>query len=150
MAVDVDPSIWEGRRVAGLAGAALASEANLSALIAAVQAQTAALGVLVVDADGRTITAAESGTWYSNEGATAIAPFVLPAAAAGLRNGFIVHDADGIRVTAAAGDTIRIGSGVSAAAGKAESTTVGTSMFLIALNATEWFAVSETGSWTLT
>lgn len=121
-----------------------------AAVLAAILAQTAALGSLVVDADGRTIAAAETKTAYSNEGATAIAPFVLPAAAAGLDFTFIVQDADGIRVTAGAGDTIQVAAAVSAAAGKIESTTIGSAVRLIALNATEWMAVSAVGTWTVT
>lgn len=119
---------------------------------ASLQAAMAALspGSLVVDADGRTILAAESGTTYSNEGASAIDPFILPAAAAGLRFGFFVQDADGIRVTAAAGDTIRVGASVSGAGGKIENSTIGGSVLLMALNATEWVALSSVGTWTAT
>jgi hypothetical protein len=119
-------------------------------VLAALLALTAALGALVVDNDGRTITAAETRTIYSNEGATAIAPFVLPTAVAGLDFSFMVQDADGIRVTAAAGDTIQVGSALSAVAGKIESTATGSSVRLIALNATEWMAVSAVGTWTVT
>ena len=121
-----------------------------ASVLAALLALTASLGALVVDADGRTIAAAETRTIYSNEGATAIAPFVLPTAAAGLDFSFMVQDADGIRVTAAAGDSIQVGTALSGVAGKIESTTIGSSVRLIALNATEWMAVSMVGSWTVT
>jgi outer membrane protein W len=121
-----------------------------AAVLAAITALQASLGSLVVDADGRTITAAESSTVFSNEGATAIDPFVLPAAAAGLNFTFIVQDADGIRVTAAAGDTIRIATAVSAAAGKIEATAIGSVARLYAINATEWIAVYAVGAWTVT
>ena len=75
---------------------------------------------------------------------------MLPSAAAGLDFSFMVQDADGIRVTAATGDTIRVGTALSGVAGKIESTTIGSSVRLIALNATEWMAVSMVGSWTVT
>ncbi len=121
-----------------------------AAVLAAITALQVSLGALVVDADGATLLAADSSKVYSNEGATAIDPFVLPAAAAGLNFTFIVQDADGIRVTAAAGDTIRIASAVSAAAGKIESTAIGSVVRLYAINATEWIAVYAVGTWTVT
>lgn len=83
------------------------------------------------------ITAAESGSVFTNEGATALNYHTLPTAAAGLVYTFYVQDTDGIRVVANTGDTIRIDTAVSAAAGYAESTTVGSSVTLTAINATE-------------
>jgi len=97
-----------------------------------------------------TITAAESRSVFTNEGATALNYHTLPTAAAGLVYTFYVQDTDGIRVVANTGDTIRIDTVVSAAAGYAESTTVGSSVTLTAINATEWVATSVIGTWTLT
>lgn len=125
-------------------------QVNDAAVLAAIQVLTLGLGTLVVQPLGGALSASASGSIYSNEGAAAISPFVLPAAAAGLRFGFIVQDADGIRVTAAAGDTIQISTALSAAAGKAESTTIGSTVYLIAINATEWIATSVVGVWTVT
>jgi len=125
------------------------SGTTLDDILAAILA-LAPQGSVVVDADGRTITAAESGSVYSNEGAAAIAPFVLPAAAAGLNYSFIVQDADGIRVTAAAGDTIRIAGDVSGAAGKIENAVIGSTVKLTAINATEWVGSVGAGTWTVT
>lgn len=121
-----------------------------AAVLAAVNSLASVFGAFVVDADGRTITAAENGTIYSNEGASAIDPFILPGAAAGLRYSFIVQDADGIRVTAASGDTIRVGASVSGAAGKIEATAIGSAITIVAVNATEWIAVSNILTWTTT
>lgn len=125
------------------------SGTTLDDILAAILA-IAPQGSVVVDADGRTITAAESGSVYSNEGASAIAPFILPAAAAGLNFTFIVQDADGIRVTAASGDTIRIAGSESAAAGKIENTAIGSTVKLTAINATEWIGSVGAGTWTVT
>jgi hypothetical protein len=97
-----------------------------------------------------TITAAESRSVFTNEGATALNYHTLPTAAAGLVFTFYVQDTDGIRVVANTGDTIRIDTAVSAAAGYAESTTVGSSVTLTAINATEWVATSVIGTWALT
>lgn len=97
-----------------------------------------------------TLKESDNGNLFTNEGATAIVPFVLPTAVAGYRFGFIVQDADGIRVTAATGDTIRDGASVSGAAGKIESTAIGSAIEIIALNATEWFVINKTGTWAVT
>jgi len=109
-----------------------------------VEANTAGVG------SPNILTADESYKVLTNEGATAMNYHTLPTAVAGLTFTFIVQDADGLRVTANTGDTIRIGTEVSAAAGYAESTTIGTSLTLVAINATEWVATSHVGSTTLT
>ncbi len=121
-----------------------------NAVLAALQAISLANGALVVQPLGGTLSAGASGTIYSNEGAAAISPFVLPTAVAGLRYGFIVQDADGIRVTAATGDTIRVAGSASVAAGNIANTTIGSTVYIIALNATEWVATSVIGTWTVT
>lgn len=92
------------------------------------------------------IAAAESGSVFTNEGATALNYHTLPTATAGLVYTFYVQDTDGIRVVANTGDTIRIDTSVSASAGYAESTTVGSSVTLTAINATEWVATSVIGT----
>ena len=93
------------------------------------------------------LTAANSQTTYTNEGAAAQIVVNLPAAAAGLTFEFIVQDADGIQVDAQAGDTIRLGASVSSSGGTATSTTIGSTLRLIAINATEWIATSIVGTW---
>tara|TARA_R110002126_G_scaffold596_4_gene3701 strand:- start:2571 stop:3902 length:1332 start_codon:yes stop_codon:yes gene_type:complete len=98
----------------------------------------------------RSVLSTESGTTFTNEGATAEVPFNLPTAVAGLRYCFIIQDADGIQVNAAAGDTIRIAGSVSATAGLVEATTIGNVVELVAINATEWVAKSVIGTWTVT
>ncbi len=108
------------------------------------------LGPVTPDADGTTITPDQSGATFTNTGAVAIAPFVLPAAAAGLNYEFIVTDADGLRVTAASGDTIRVTISVSAAAGNIASTQIGATLKLRAVDTTQWIATSINGDWTLT
>lgn len=95
------------------------------------------------------VGAGDSGTLYTNEGAAAQIVFNLPTAAANLRYTFIVQDADGIQVVASAGDTIRIAAGVSSVAGTATSTTIGSVIEIIAINATEWIAISSVGVWVL-
>lgn len=95
------------------------------------------------------LAAAETRTLLSNEGVTAQNYHTLPAAAAGIVFTFVLQDADGIRITAGSGDTIRVLSLVSPAAGYAESTTIGSAITLVAINATEWVAISAVGTWTV-
>jgi len=108
-----------------------------------VEANTAGVG------SPNVLTAAETGKVLTNEGAGALNYHTLPTAVAGLTFTFVVDDANGIRITAASGDTIRIGATVSKAAGYIDSTTVGDTVVLIAVNATEWYAVPATGTWTV-
>ncbi len=111
--------------------------------------------VVQLTVDAKTVAYAinafnDQGRTFTNEGAAAIVVFTLPTAVAGQSYTFIVQDADLLRVVAAAGDTIRLGSSVSAAAGNVESTAIGDVVELIAINATEWIARSVIGTWTVT
>lgn len=94
-------------------------------------------------------TEAVENSWYvaTNEGATTLVARTLPPAQGGLEYTFFVQDSDGISITAASGDTIRFGGTVTAAAGTITSTTVGSSITLLAINATEWVATSLVGTW---
>jgi hypothetical protein len=87
---------------------------------------------------------------FTNEGTTALVTFNLPTAAANLVYEFVVQDTDGIRVVANTGDTIRLAGSVSAAAGRIDSTTIGSTVRLLAINATEWVATAINGTWTVT
>lgn len=95
-----------------------------------------------------TIADTDSRKVITNEGAVGAVTYNLPAAAAGLEVIFIVHTAQNMVVTAATGDTIRIAAGVSSAGGTVTNGTVGGVLHLVCLNATEWFAISSTGTWT--
>jgi hypothetical protein len=91
--------------------------------------------------------AADSGSVFTNEGDADGATVTLPSAAAGLGFAAYVQAAQTLTVTAASGDTIRIASSVTAAAGSITSSVVGSAVVLQAINATEWVALSSTGSW---
>jgi len=97
------------------------------------------------------LTATESGTVLTNEGASAENYHTLPTAVAGYQFTFIVQDADGIRITASGGDTIRpiAGTAASAAAGFIRCATQGAFITLVAINATEWIAIGSAGTWTI-
>jgi hypothetical protein len=103
---------------------------------------------VVVQTSDVAINANRSWSVYTNTGDTAQVVLTLPSAAAGIELTFIVQDGDGIRITAASGDTIRIAGTVTAAAGYVESTTIGNTVTLVAINATEWMATAVNGTWT--
>jgi len=87
---------------------------------------------------------------FTNEGTTGLVTFTLPTAAAGLKYTFYVQDVDGIKVEAAnSSDTIQIEGLVSDGAGFVESYTVGSSITLVAINATEWVAIAMLGTWSV-
>jgi hypothetical protein len=106
-----------------------------------VEANTAVL------ASPNIITSQETFSVYTNEGTGALNYHTLPTAAAGLQYTFHVDDADGIHITANTDDIIQINGVVSSAAGYAESLTIGSSLTLIAINATDWIATSSIGTW---
>jgi hypothetical protein len=95
------------------------------------------------------LTSSESFKLLTNEGSTAKNYHTLPSAYAGLQYTFIIQDSDGMRITAQSGDTIRIDGSVSTSGGYAESSTIGNVITLVAINATEWIAISVVGTgWT--
>ena len=100
-----------------------------------------------VAASPNILTSGESKKTITNEDTAAINYNTLPAASVGLQYSFVVEDALGIRITANTGDTIRIGAAVTAAGGYIESTTVGASITLTAINNTEWIATSMVEAW---
>jgi hypothetical protein len=95
------------------------------------------------------LAATESNSVMTNEGATALNVHLLPTAAKGLTFTFVVQDADGIRIAANTDDIIRIAESVTAATGFIESTVIGSVITLVAINATEWVAISVVGTWVI-
>lgn len=88
-----------------------------------------------------------SGILYTNEGSSGAISIGLPACSANLTYSFVVQTAVAIGIIAAAGDTINVGTSLSAAAGSATATTVGSSITLVGINSTAWMATSLTGTW---
>ena len=113
---------------------------------------TAALGgflkTVTNDADGKTLTIAESGTVQTNAGAVGAAAWTLPGAAPGLEYIFVVMAAQQLRVTPAAGDVIYINAVGADAAEYWCADAIGESVHLIAVDATNWIAISHIGTWT--
>lgn len=105
--------------------------------------------VLAKAASPVTVAVGESRALYTNEGSGGSITFNLPAAAANLEYLFFVQAAHNVVVDAAGTNTIRIAAGVSSAGGTATNGTVGGVLHLVAINATEWVALSSTGTWAL-
>lgn len=98
-----------------------------------------------------TLASTQSGRIQTNEGAAGAVNLTLPTATAtsGYLIEAVVQANQYLRFTAATGDTIRDGATVSAAAGYIRSTTVGSTIRLYCINATEWIVLSKTGTWTV-
>lgn len=95
------------------------------------------------------LTTAEGWKVFTNEGAGGQVVLTLPTAAAGVHYSFYVQAAQNLRVLAGGADTIRINTLVSISAGYVESSTIGSTITLVAINATEWVALSQLGTWTV-
>jgi len=127
-----------------------AGRALLDDATAASQRTTLGFTAQEAHTSGDTLTDDESWKLHTNEGATAEAELTLPAAAANKGpHLFYCADTDGIKVRAGSGDTIRIGASVSSAAGYVKSITIGSWLWLVAINDTEWVAINEGGTWTI-
>jgi hypothetical protein len=101
----------------------------------------------------RTSDAAETDAFsqsvVTNAGATALVTRTLPTAVAGGNFCFYVADADGLKIQAAAGDEIRIGPTATATAGYIRNSTIGSSVCIVAIDATTWAAMNApNGTWT--
>jgi hypothetical protein len=94
-----------------------------------------------------TVLAGDTFKFYTNAGAGAEVEFQLPTAAAGLVYYFGCLDTDGLKIRANTGDDIRIGAAISTTAGYANSTTIGSTVMIVAIDATTWLAFSVVGTW---
>jgi hypothetical protein len=91
----------------------------------------------------------ESNRTFLASNTSAMTQVSLPAAAVGYVFKFIVTAAQGLRIRAFTGDTIRIGSTVTAAAGYIQSTTLGDYIELFATSSGGWYARSPIQGWTI-
>ncbi len=109
---------------------------------------THVLKVVTHDTNGKTLDIGESGTVQTNAGAVGAAAWTLPGAAAGIEYTFVVMAAQELRVTPAAGDVININGIAADAAEYWTANAAGECLHLIAVDATNWVALSYTGTWT--
>ncbi|HPM74174.1 MAG TPA: hypothetical protein PLA71_00465 [Saccharofermentans sp.] len=106
--------------------------------------------VVSLSGDPRVLTSIDSGSIFTNEGASSVVWFELPSAVPGLNFKFICQDANGLQINATNGNTIRIAGTESAADGNVESTTVGSILSIYAINTSEWYGTSDAGTWNVT
>lgn len=106
--------------------------------------------VATADADGATLTAGDSGEVFTNQGATAAATFVLPAALPGMEFYFYVMAAYELRIDRNGTQTIGLPStGVQQAAGKyIGADAVGEYVHLLCVKAGQWETLGYRGTWT--
>ena len=100
------------------------------------------------DVDGKTVTIAESGTAQTNSGAVGGGIYNLPEAstAIGMYYTFVVMAAQNMDINPDNGDQIR---GLTDAAGDAiRNATVGSTVTILCVDATNWVVVSSYGTWT--
>lgn len=104
----------------------------------------------LVDADGATLTPAQSGLIVSNAGASGAATFVLPPATPGLEFIFVVEAAQELRIDPDGTETAALpATGVQQAAGKyIVADAIGERIHLVCLTAGTWDALSHAGTWT--
>jgi len=95
---------------------------------------------------GATLTAGDSGKCYTNAGATGVAPFLLPAAAAGLHFSFVcMSNGNRVKVVPASGDNIIFPVNSVTTLG-AEMPNLGGWGTFVAMNDTNW-VLKETPGW---
>jgi hypothetical protein len=106
--------------------------------------------VATADADGATLTAADSGEVFTNQGASAAAAFALPAALPGMEFYFYVMAAFELRVDPNGTETIGLpSSGVQQAAGKfIGADAVGEYVHILCVKAGQWETLDYRGTWT--
>lgn len=98
---------------------------------------------------GAAITAANSGTTYTNEGAEAAAVMALPPATVGIELRFVVMTAQELRIDPSGTQTVALPStGAQGAAGKyLTADAVGEWVDLVCIKAGEWQTVGYFGTW---
>jgi hypothetical protein len=106
---------------------------------------------IIVDADGATLTAGDSGAIISNLGASGAAAFVLPPATLGLEFTFVVEVAQELRIDPDGTETVALpATGVQQAAGKyITADAIGERIHLVCITAGTWDALYSAGTWTV-
>lgn len=105
---------------------------------------------IIVAPNGATILPANNHATFTNEGAVALAAFVLPKAIPGLRYSFAVQNTNGIKITATQGATIRVGAAPPTVVnGSAASVALGSTLSLAAGSTADnnWVTTAVNGVW---
>lgn len=107
--------------------------------------------VVAAETANRTLTSADSGKLFTNEGATGQIDFTLPTCAAGLEFEFAVLAAQILKViTDSTADDIRQGSSITAGVSRyIQDNAIGTTIKIVGVNDALWLAMSSEGAaWT--
>jgi hypothetical protein len=113
-----------------------------------VKAESAIKSVSAKTAD-YTVTVGESGSIFTNTGASGAVTFALPAAVAGLQYVFALGAAQELRVDPNGTETISLANGVQQAAGKyVVADAVGESAIIACVIAGQWLMLNAVGTWT--
>jgi hypothetical protein len=103
---------------------------------------------ITADTDGENVSAAASGTVFTNAAAGGAQTFTLPTAAAGLTYTFIVMAEQELRIDPGADDVININGTAASAAEYWTANAIGESITLVAVDSVNWIATAYTGTWT--
>lgn len=105
---------------------------------------------IIVDADGATLTAGDSGAIISNAGASGAATFPLPPATPGLEFTFVVEAAQELRIDPNGTETIALpATGVQQAAGKyITADAIGERIHIVCITAGTWDVLYHQGTFT--
>lgn len=116
-----------------------------------IQGSTGLLGSVTVapKTSAYAVQVSDSAKVFTNADATAQVEFTLPAGAIGSNYTFIVMDTDGLKVNAHANGLIRVGSQVSSSGGSIDATTIGASLTLVGVDATNWVSTGLSNTWNL-
>lgn len=108
--------------------------------------------IVTVTASSRAVTAAESGTTFTNNGASATVTLTLPAATVGLHYTALVRTAQALRFDPNGSEIIghmTAGSADGGAGKYTGSSTVGAAIHLLCVVAGRWEVADVKGTWTL-
>lgn len=101
---------------------------------------------------GDTSTPGDSNSIFTNTSASAETHFNLQDAAIGNEGSyvytFVVTDADGMQINASSGDVINNATTACATSGFIASNTIGSTITLAAVDATNWWVIAIAGTWT--
>lgn len=110
----------------------------------------AAMGAVEnVTAATRNLTAADSGKYFTNSGATATVNYVGPSGNVNPVYHILSSDADGCRFSTNGSDTIIFGDSTSSPGGYIACADIGGSLTVVKVNAAQWQVVSAIGTWTV-
>jgi hypothetical protein len=105
--------------------------------------------VVAKTAANNSVLVHDTSNTFTNTGAAGTVNFTLPTPIIGLEYTFYIDVPLTLTVTAASSTTIRLAGSVSVSAGNVTSNTVGNTITVRAISATQWVVVAHEGTWTV-